>query len=127
MNELLPITESDIREAAEKLGWGYSTRNGTNARPPDAMFALFYDGGDIDCNAAAILAIERMILVKELIIVASTFGVNVTQAVYDLPGIAYVNFDENQFNAPNFRSWLIVQIVKALPKSVFESVQEESE
>ena len=123
MNELLEITESDIREVAEKLGGEYN-QSEAGVGVAGTTNGVVYIGGMSDTyNAPAILAIERALLKKG---VYSRFDLYGDVLVWSVLGtLDYdIVISDKQLNARNFRTWLTVQIVKALPKSVFESGQE---
>ena len=127
MKELLEITEPDIRAVAEKLGWEYNQSEAGVGVAGTTNGIVFIGGMSDTYNAPAILAIERMILKYALVSIGkeetlvTQYGLRLTEIIAQTVRVRY---SLKQLNAPNFRTWLIVQIVKRLPKSVFESGQE---
>lgn len=122
MKELLEITEQDIREVAEKMGWEYDqSEAGIGVIGPTNGFA-FIGGMSDDYNAAAILAIEKRLIAAHIDLSIYRFNREpIVRGVAEFSNDqTCVDVDMEKFMSPNFRTWLIVQIVKALPKSVFE-------
>lgn len=134
---MIEITESDLREVAEKLGWEFEPPgeyNGARAMHPDDMPTILDATRPEDSfNAIAILAIERILLEKGVYSRFDLLGDVTNQPwVYEHELLVWsvlgsydydIVISPKQLAAPNFRSWLIVQIVKRLPQSVFEVVE----
>jgi hypothetical protein len=113
---LLPISKSDLKLCAERWGWEHLPGLASVWTPKGRCY-FGVDNDDAD-NSPAILDRERVLMLKGVYGGVTLYG---DYHVYTWSGTMNgINIPEDHLAAPNFRSWLLVQLTLALPPEVWE-------
>jgi len=113
---LLPISQEDLATCAERWGWQRTSAPSVIHRTLSGVH-LLAEADDM-INSDAILDRERVLMLKGLYGGVTLYG---DHHVYTWQGtMSGINIPEDHLSAPNFRSWLLVQLTLALPPEVWK-------
>lgn len=116
---LLPISQEDLELCAQRWGWLCATRPDGSGYARKEFTHWWFDLLCEDSyNAAAILDRENWLIRKGIYGNVTLYG---NHHVFTWNGtMSGINIPDSYIAAPNFRSWLLVQLTLQLPPEVWK-------